>query len=128
MLENDDAKTIRQWLAQSLADATDGRRAALARYCGVTPQAVNGWLRTGRMRKANMARAAEFLGTAPAFSAGPVQVSEPAPQYSISSATDWPFVRIDKARIAALRPDELARLEGAWLVAAAHLGVVVTAN
>ena len=128
MLENDDAQTIRQWLAQSLPDATDGRRAALARYCGVTPQAVNGWLRTGRMRKANLARAAKFLGTAPAFSPEPVRVSEPDAQYSIAAASDWPFAHIDQARISALRPDELARLEGAWLVAAAHLGLRVTAN
>ena len=126
MLENEDAATIRQWLALSLPNATDGRRAALARYCGVTPQAVNGWLRTGRMRKANVVRAAEFLGTRPDFSPAPAQARESPAAYGAAQGGHWPFAHISPARIAALAPAELARLEGAWLVAAAHLGIVVT--
>lgn len=123
MLEDDDAAVIRQWLAQSLPHANDGRRAALARYCNVTPQAVNGWLRTGRMRKANVVRAAEFLGCSPGFAPGPARVMEPPAAYA--PAAGWPFARISQARVLALSPADLARLEGAVLVAAAHLGLTV---
>jgi hypothetical protein len=128
MLDADpgDAETVRQWLRAALANADAGRKAALAAHCGVTPQAVSGWLKTGRVRKLNLARAAQFFGHGPTFggAARPPMAGEPAPVYA-AQAVPWPFSRINHARIARLPPLDLATLEGAWILAARQLGLHV---
>jgi hypothetical protein len=123
---DDDPATIKRWISKMLGDGGDGRRAALARYCGFSQQAVSGWMRTGRMRKGNVTRATEFLGTGPEFDPGPAQAGESLARYSVVDASRWPFERIDLGRLQALTEPQRARLEGAWLVAAAHLGISVT--
>jgi hypothetical protein len=109
-----DAAIIKRWLTAALESADYGKKASLAAYCGVTPQAVNGWLRTGRMRHG------------PQFRSGPAQAREPAPAYMLDGTPAWPFKQLSLRHISSLSADTLARLEGAWLVAAAHLGVKVT--
>lgn len=77
-----DREIVRRWLSLALDTddaAAHGKRTALAAYCGVTPQAVSGWLRTGRIGKRNLERAAHFLGGGPSFTNPAPIASEPKP-------------------------------------------------
>lgn len=107
---------------QALGDAatSKGRRAELARRCGVKPQAVNGWLKTGRITKKNLEVAADFLGHGPKFTPTAHRVRDTHPVGY--TARPWPFQFIDYDLVAQLRPDEKTLLEGAWLHAARNLG------
>lgn len=52
-------------LSHRIREAIDGSgksRAEIAEQCGVTPQAVNGWLTTGRISKLKIARLASVTG------------------------------------------------------------------
>ncbi len=113
-----------RWLANAIAagKASGKTAAALAAHCGVTPQAVNGWLTTGRIRKRHLAHAALFFGHAPTFPAGREIVAEPDALYSVAH---WPFDALDFAKIVALPRDDRLRLEGAFLLAARQLGFAV---
>lgn len=64
-----DTEVVRDWLTRALDAAAKGgaSRADLARHCKVTPQAVTGWLRTGRISKRNLERATGFFGHGPSF-------------------------------------------------------------
>lgn len=69
MLDIHDTEVVRDWLTLALAAAEKGgkSKADLARHCKVSPQAVNGWLRTGRITKHNLELAAGFFGHSPSF-------------------------------------------------------------
>lgn len=120
MLDRPDSEVVRLWLKQAL-DTKDsaGKRAVLAQLCGVKPQAVSGWLRTGRITKKNLEIAADFFGHGPSFVRSGGRVRElPSPAY----AAAWPFARLDLALVGKLARDDLLRLEGAWILAAQQLG------
>lgn len=82
MLDKPDTDVVRDWLKLALAgDDAKGRRAALAHHCGVRPQAVSGWLRTGRITKKNLELAAAFFGHGPSFTKAGHPAREP-PRHS----------------------------------------------
>ena len=114
-----DTDIVKRWLVDAIAaGARDGKSAAaLARYCEVSPQAVNGWVTTGRITKSNLALAAAYFGHAPHFTGVP-PVREPDGPYNHT----WPFTELDLGKINALTRDERLRLEGAFMLAAAQLG------
>lgn len=69
-----DAQDLRRRLIDAMDKATPRvTSAALAEACGVTPQAVNGWRKTGRIAKRHLPKVAEltekpleyFLGETP---------------------------------------------------------------
>lgn len=65
-----DREIVRRWLTAALevdGKPAAGRRSALAKHCGVTSQAVSGWLKTGRIGKGKLELAAQFLGHGPSF-------------------------------------------------------------
>ena len=91
MLDHDkDTDHVRAWLQVALRSAAQrGLNATdLANHCGVTPQAVNGWRKTGRIRKSHLVKAAAFLGSEPTFGAAPLLAR------STPFAPDWPFERV----------------------------------
>lgn len=116
-----DTEIVKRWLVTALADgkARGITKSGLAKHCQVKPQAVTGWVKTGRIGKGTLQRASEYLGSAPRFSAAPVRhvASEPPAPYG------WPFAGIDAARVMGLAPDDLLRLEGVLISAAAQLGL-----
>lgn len=118
MLDVPDTEIVRTWLRRAFATDDIARtRAALAKLCGVEPQAVSGWLRTGRITKKNLEIATGFFGHGPSFTRPGTHAQQP-----VYGASSWPFSRIDIALVNKLAPDDLLRLEGAWLAAASQLG------
>lgn len=107
MLDIPDTEIVRAWLTTAMEHvAKSGKTPAdLARHCKVTPQAVNGWLRTGRITKKNLELAAQFFGAGPSFTRQAHLAREPQAIYG------WPFKGIAAEEIAALQPKLLARLE-----------------
>jgi hypothetical protein len=108
MLERPDAEVIRDWLNGALS-ATPGdgkpRPGDLAALCNVTPQAVNGWARTGRMKKAHVAAVAQYLGHGPRFTTG-------APYAAADSAGHrWPFTKVSAPRFHALPQDQKDQID-----------------
>jgi hypothetical protein len=103
-----DAERVRVWLGKELLIGADVGKSAqgLAVFCGVTPQAVHGWKRTGRISKSHLQRAAEYFGNALIFgaSATAIELHEPA-------SSTWPFRTISLSEIAQLTPQQLERLE-----------------
>lgn len=107
MLDSEDTEVVRAWLKRALdAAALAGKsKADLARHCNVTPQAVNGWLRTGRITKSNLERATGFFGHGPSFIDAGVPAREyrrggippaPPPDFADSDApteSDWQLLR-----------------------------------
>lgn len=114
-----DTDVVKRWLAAALKGADAGRKAQLAHHCGVRPQAVSGWLRTGRITKKNLELAQQFLGSAPSFTSTGPAMREPlhSPPRVV-----WPFKFIDYDLVDQLKPDERVLVEGAWLNAAKNLG------
>lgn len=115
--QTSDTEIVRAWLADALtgADAT-GRRAELARLCDVRPQAVSGWLKTGRITKKNLELATAFFGHGPSFTTKALTAREQAARYfavakgtsppvpprdfadrHLISATDWALLQDVKA-------------------------------
>lgn len=86
MLDNKDTDVVRRWLETALAaGAKRGlTKSGLAEHCGVKPQAITGWLKTGRITKTNLTLAAQYLGTSPRFVDGAHQVEQ------VRGAI-WPF-------------------------------------
>lgn len=125
MLDSPDAKVVAKWLKDAMAARKVGM-ADLARHCGVRPQAVYGWLKTGRITKSNLAAAAAFLDTPLPFAAAPRDVSfsvvaeEPAGHYT---GAGWPFPMIDAQLLARCPRSDLNRLEGAIIATAHALGL-----
>jgi hypothetical protein len=105
MLESTDTDKVRTWLAQALieADKRGLSKAGLARHCDVTPQAVNGWAKTGRIKKSHLEKAAEYFGHGPSFEGARLVARE--------SFTNWPFPKVERARFEALPPSERDKIE-----------------
>lgn len=110
MVSERDTDTVMAWLEQALGPQQDrpARKKALAEQCGVKVQAVDGWVRTGRITKRNLELAAQFLGSAPAFASAALLAKEGAAAYSTPS---WPFKLVTRAEIAALSTKRVDRLE-----------------
>lgn len=118
-----DTEVVRIWLTAALSGKDSaGRRAALARHCGVSSQAVSGWLKTGRITKTNLEQATAFFGHGPSFtklgSAArqptaaylPPAPPPPPPDFSdrrLVSDSDWDLLQDVKT---AATPEELAAI------------------
>lgn len=110
LYKRSDAATVRTWLSRAFElGAKDGKSPAeLARLCGVSPQAVSGWKRTGRITKSNLEKAVEYFGYGPSFTHGNALVArEPEP----GSAGAWPFKKVPYERFARLPSAERQRIE-----------------
>jgi hypothetical protein len=86
---------------------TQGKTAAeLAAWCGVSPQAVSGWKKTGRISKSNLERAALFFGSGPSFTRGTMyEAREPV-------LHGWPFPDIDIERFQRLSFNQKIEIQG----------------
>jgi len=106
LYKGSDADTVRAWLNHvfELGAERGHTLVDLARYCGVSPQAVSGWKRTGRISKSNLEKAVEYFGSAPSFTTA-VIAREP------EVAAQWPFKRVSYARYARLPAGEKQRIE-----------------
>lgn len=89
MLDKPDTDVVREWLAKALDASAPGgtSRADLARHCKVSPQAVNGWLRTGRISKSNLEHASAFFGHGPSFTRPGTPARQQAPVFGAAAAT-----------------------------------------
>lgn len=108
MLDMTDSEIVMQWLNAALANKSkDAAHAAdLARYCGVSAQAVNGWLKKGRISKSNLEKATQFFGHGPSFTAGTAMAAkEPAAPYG------WPFRLVSLAEVERLPEKSRARID-----------------
>ena len=114
-------------------DQRNSSQAELARQSGITPASVSDWVndkvQTDKVKAEPLLKAASFLRVRPlwlllgrgprALDAGnALQAAEPAPPAYVG----WPFEAIDLSQLLRLRPNELARVEGAWILAAQQLG------
>ena len=101
---------MKAWLEQALGtlEQRPARKKALAEHCGVKVQAVDGWLRTGRITKRNLELTAKFLGSVPAFASAAVLAKEEAQAYSVPS---WPFKLVTPAEITTLGAKRVDRLD-----------------
>jgi hypothetical protein len=108
MLDKSDTETVRDWLlvALTVAEAQGKTAADLAEWCGVSPQAVSGWKKTGRISKGNLERAALFFGSGPSFTRGTAyEVREPV-------LHGWPFPDIDIERFQQLSFNQKIEIQG----------------
>lgn len=107
MLSNSDADTIKAWLKNALGVAANHghTKADLAVHCGVKKQAVDGWLRTGRITKSNLAKASGFLESAPTFVGAPAAAREYRP------ADNWPFRLVKLEEVVHLPKRRLERID-----------------
>src|SRR6218665_2030993 len=99
MHDKKDAEIVREWLTAAIeANAAQSKapKADLARFCEVSPQVVNGWIKTGRISKGNLTRAVEYFGHAPQFANSPAAQAQEDPYGS------WPFSRVSLCRGLAL--------------------------
>lgn len=105
-------------------------RRELAEHLGISVQAVGQVLLgdTKAMDAVSHTRTFMFLGCDPLWLAtgtragpgtAPMRVQEPGAGYAAAAAL---LEQIDWTAVRALKRDDLLRLEGAWLVAAAQLG------
>lgn len=131
MLDETDADRVKRWLAAQFERAAakgelHGIKAKLADYCGASPQAVSGWLKTGRIKKSHLAKAEQFFGAKADF-IGPADnhVRERDDDGYRVTPVRWPFPSVSLDALLALPPQDLLRLEGALLLAAAQLGLDV---
>lgn len=134
-----------QELAKRLQEAfarTGKTKAAFARECEQSPQALGGWLKTGRIDKSKLlifARVAnvpveELLGAHPSPIEGDSapcghHVAEERAPYRVS--TDWPFKSFTREEFTALPPDMRSSAEGyiqGLIAAAKHTKSDVTAQ
>lgn len=104
-------------------------KAEFARQCqtlsGVpcSPQAVGAWFTTGRMDKSWLPIVEQVLGAPLGFGSTVAPATVLAEKRS--AAAKWPFRRLDLAKIAALHPDDIKELEGAWRAAARSLNLEI---
>lgn len=107
MLDISDTEIVRRWLAAAFVTTAKSNLypADLARHCKVTPQAVNGWIKTGRITKKNLALATKFFGHGPSFTASATGVVEKPSPYG------WPFKLVDLAEVETLSSTHLQRLD-----------------
>lgn len=121
MLTVSDTDVVRAWLSAALeVGRREGRTAkALADHCGVRPQAVSGWLKTGRITKSNLTKTAAYFGHSPSFGGGAHQVQE----HRASYGPGWPFRHIERAKIERLTAAQLATVEAAVIATCAAMGL-----
>lgn len=131
-----DTDIVKRWLAGALlAGSKKGlTRLGLAQRCGVSRQAVQGWLSTGRITKRHLTTAAAYLGSSPTFPLDEVKapavqqlpapglVEEPPGRWDVG----WPFQHIDANAVRRLDPTTLLRLETVILTVAAQLGIALS--
>lgn len=113
-----DADAVIAWLTPLVEKAVSQgvTRAEMAAACGASPQAFNGWLKTGRITKANLAKAAAYFGSGPSFAGAPQGAREPL-------VGSWPFRKFSASQVQALPTHVRNLLEetvAAFLRAAAH--------
>lgn len=127
MLKNNDAALVAKWLREQI-DAYKARHPGapttkeLAALAGTSPQAVSGWIKTGRISKTNMAHVCRYFNAQPLFlKAGANEVQEISISYKVKSER-WPFDVLDLDAVNALSKADLLRLEGAFLLTASQLG------
>lgn len=131
MLDETDADRVKRWLAAQLDRAAakgelNGIKAKLAEHCGVKPQAVSGWLKTARITKTNLAKAEQFFGVKADFiGRADHHTREPDHDGYRVTPVRWPFPSVSLDALLRLPPQDLLRLEGALLLAAAQLGLDV---
>jgi hypothetical protein len=108
MLDKSDTDTVRDWLLVALTVAeSQGKTASdLAAWCKVSPQAVNGWKKTGRITKSNLERAALFFGSGPSFTRGATYAAR-EPAYG-----GWPFPDIERERFERLSANQKIEIQG----------------
>lgn len=86
MLDLADTDVVKRWLSDALTVGSSRglSKSGLAEHCSVSPQAVSGWLRTGRISKSSLAHAVNYLGSAPVFTDAPTPLvaAEPVRTYS----------------------------------------------
>lgn len=116
MLDKSDTETVQEWLRDALArgEAVGKHQAGLAAFCRVSPQAVHGWVKTGRITKSNLEVAALYFGHGPSFRHGGVAAREPGLEA-------WPFPRIARSRWNRLSDDDRAHIEEIVSREVAHL-------
>lgn len=111
-----DNKIVSDWLrsALKLGERQGLTKAALAARCQVKPQAIDGWLRTGRITKSNLAAAETFFGHGPSFTGSHAGVREDQAPYNKRAASaqpPWPFKLVSAAEISALPRPRIDRLD-----------------
>lgn len=121
MLSRRDTDVVKEWLAVAIERGrAEGKTpAGLAAHCGVTQQAVTGWLATGRITKLNLTKASQYFGHSPVF-----VVAGDEPHFLVRERTPaygraWPFPLVPPHRLAALDAATLRRLEALLLSALA---------
>lgn len=107
-------------------------QAEVARKAGISAASVSEWatdkVQTQNIKAEPLLKAAAFLEVSPTWllaGRGPrdakvltvVAAGESQPRYS-----GWPFDQLDATLVRKLRPEELLRVEGAWILAAKQLG------
>ncbi len=120
MLSDREGAIVARWLRDAMAR----RRVtmtALAEACGVRPQAVYGWLKTGRITKRNLALATAFLGAPSPFAAPDTATALPAQEPAATYG--WPFTLIDQGALQRAPRADLDRIEAAIIALAHTLGL-----
>ena len=121
-----DTAVVKAWLASALerGQSQGKSKTGLATACAVSPQAVTGWLNTGRITKSNLTMAAAYFGHSPSFVVpGHAAIREVPATYS---ASGWPFKLIDEAKLRRLSAEHLDRIETAIIAASAALRIDLT--
>ena len=111
MLVKSDTDIVKAWLEEAF-EAGAGRGLTplkLAEKCGVTPQAVNGWRKTGRITKKNLSLAAAYFGHGPSFDGNRGAIT--ALQSYHGPGAGWPFTKVSAEELAALKPRQIQRLD-----------------
>ena len=121
--------------AARVLDCIEARKtsqAALARAAKVSPASISDWARAvtqpENLKAEPLLRAAAFLEVnAMWLLTGKGQRAPQAPtvltvEQPLAKYSHWPFDALDQALVHDLERDDLLRLEGAWLHAAALLG------
>lgn len=109
-----------QRMAEKLKTALAARglsQKEFAERCGASKQAVQGWIKTGRVDKKHLPKFVEVLkyplewwldGTIAAPSTKKSQITEPEPAYTLH----WPFSNISRAEYETLNDHQKGMVEG----------------
>jgi hypothetical protein len=98
MRHEKDADVVKAWIERAIhAITTRGTQLTdIAAHCGVSPQAITGWRKTGRITKKNMAVLADLAKIEPPFTVRYLSGHEDAAGYMAHEApASWPFRDID---------------------------------
>jgi transcriptional regulator with XRE-family HTH domain len=110
-------------------------QAEVARAAGVSGASMSDWAndktKADQLKADPLLRAAAFLRVHPMWlltGKGQREAHAPTvlpPPDALPQHDDWPFEIIDLAVLRGLKRTDLARLEGAWLLAAQQLGYAI---